>query len=111
MARCAIARAGRNDCTPPSKRGVDVGEDPMLANPVVDERHRRSPRWLYRCHDHLKFAYVRGHDYIRAADHELWAHASDRMLLCARSGEPLAYQLGSVFYDHHSRQPIYYEAP
>jgi hypothetical protein len=68
-------------------------------------------RWLCRCDDHSPFAYARGHDYIRRSDDTLWAHLSDGVLISARSGDPLAYQVGNAFYDYQTRQPVYYEPP
>jgi hypothetical protein len=73
------------------------------------KRHIIPQRWLCRSEDHRPFAYARGHDYIRRSDDTLWAHLSDGVLVSARSGEPLAYQVGSTFYDYQTRQPVYYE--
>jgi len=65
-------------------------------------------RWLYRSEDHSAFAYVRGHDLIRRSDETLWAHVNDGVLLSARSGDPLAYQVDNTFYDYQTREPLYY---
>lgn len=81
----------------------------MIPDLVIDELQQRVRRWLCRYDDHSAFAYVRGHDYVRGSDHTLWAHLSDGQLLSARSGESLAYQDGSVFYDATTHQPVYYE--
>ena len=69
----------------------------------------RAQKWLCRIDDDRVFAYARGHDFIRASDHELWAHLSDGRLLSARSGEPLAYAVGAVYYDAVTNEPRYYE--
>ncbi len=67
-------------------------------------------RRLRRVADDAVFAYaLRGHDFYRAADHELWAHESDDLLLSARSGAPFARCVNRVFYDIESDQPLYYE--
>jgi hypothetical protein len=75
----------------------------------ADERQQRSRRWLCRFDDHTEFAYARGHDYIRCSDQTLWAHLSCGQLLSARSGDCLAYQLGSVFYHALTHEPVYYQ--
>ncbi|HEY5013239.1 MAG TPA: hypothetical protein VIK61_11130 [Acidimicrobiia bacterium] len=68
--------------------------------------------WLCRSDDHhTRFAYARVHDFYRASDHALWAHLRDGQLISARSGHPLAYQIGSVFYDTDTDQPIYQYEP
>lgn len=81
----------------------------MVPNLVADERRLRSQRWVCRFDDDSAFAYARGHDFIRCRDHTLWAHLSDGLLLSARSGERFAYQVGSVFYDAATHEPIYYQ--
>ena len=43
------------------------------------------------------------------ADHELWAHESDGLLLSARFGTPLARRIGNVFYDIDTNAPLYHE--
>ena len=53
----------------------------------------------------------RGDHYYRCADHTLWAQRVDGLLRSARSGEPLVYQHGTIFYDPVTRQPLYYESP
>ena len=52
---------------------------------------------------------MRGHDFFRASDHELWAHESDDLLISARSGTPLAHRVGDVFYALETDTPLYYE--
>jgi hypothetical protein len=79
-----------------------------MAIDLEAEAQQQPSRWLCRSDDHSPFAYARGHDYIRASDHALWAHISDGVLLSARSGQPLAYQIGSAFYDYQTRKAVYY---
>ena len=56
------------------------------------------------------FAYAVGsYDFYRAADHTLWAHESQGLLLSARSGTPLARRNGNIFYDIDSNTPLYFE--
>jgi hypothetical protein len=62
---------------------------------------------LCRFDDHSWFAYGRVHDFIRRSDHTLWAHLSDGWLISARSGQRLAYQVGNVFYDAVTHEPLY----
>ena len=71
-----------------------------------DARSAR-PRDLCRFDDGQLFAYARGHDFFRVSDSALWAHASDDLLLSARSGTPLARRVGEVFYDVESGAPLY----
>ncbi len=79
----------------------------MRPDRVADETRRQ--RWLCRIDDHSAYAYARGHDFIRWSDHTLWAHLSAGKLLSARSGECLAYQIGNVFYDSTTHEPVYYQ--
>jgi hypothetical protein len=66
--------------------------------------------WLCCVANDELFAYAkRGHDFVRASDHMLWAHESDDLLLSARSGCPLARRVGDVFHDVASHVPLYYE--
>lgn len=81
----------------------------MVIDLVTIETPHQPQRWLCRSDDHSEFAYARGHDYIRRSDHTLWAHLSHGVLLSARSGKPLAYQLDHTFYDYQTRQPLYYQ--
>jgi hypothetical protein len=56
------------------------------------------------------FAYVvRGNEFLRARDHELWALEHDGTLVSARSGEPLAYRRGKVYFAADNDEPLYYE--
>ena len=82
----------------------------MVVDPVIEEPRVASRRCLCRAEDDSEFAYARGHDFIRHSDQTLWAHLSDGVLLSARSGEPLAYQVGTTFYDYQTRRPLYYQA-
>ncbi len=68
------------------------------------------PRCLCRFEDGVVFAYVeRGHDFIRAADRELWAVERGDALVSVRSGEMLAQRRGRVFFDVATDAPLYYE--
>ena len=80
----------------------------MTPSTPHDDTTRRQ-RWLCRVADDSAFAYARGHDFIRSSDHQLWAHLSQGQLLSARSGEPLAYRDGDVFYDAATDEPLYYQ--
>jgi len=81
----------------------------MLCESVIDEPRPLGHRVLYRCETNVPFAYVRGNALFRYRDHALWAHVSDGELRSARSGEPLAYQRGNIFYDAITNEPLYYE--
>ena len=80
----------------------------MVRDFIADEARPLPLCWLYRCDDRSPFAYARGHDFIRNADHTLWAHLRDDQLMSVRSGEELAYRVGNVFYDAVSHEPVYY---
>jgi hypothetical protein len=80
----------------------------MIVDHGAAEAETHPQHWLCRSDDRSVFAYARGHDYIRRSDRTLWAHISDGVLISARSGEPLAYQVGNAFYDYNTRQPLYY---
>ena len=68
-------------------------------------------RLLRRVTDHALFAYaMRGHDFYRARDDQLWADDSDGTLLSARTGTPFAVGVGNVFYDNETDAALYYEA-
>jgi hypothetical protein len=83
----------------------------MLPDLPVDDTRARPQYWLCRSDDHSRFAYARVYDFFRRSDDTLWAHLSDGWLISARSGERLAYQVGSVFYDAVTHEPVYfYEA-
>jgi hypothetical protein len=77
--------------------------------PAVDPKpngHRR----LNRITSDQVFAYAIGrYDFYRAADHVLWAHERDGLLVSARSGTPIARRDGNIFYDIDSDVPVYYE--
>jgi len=56
------------------------------------------------------FAYLeRGHEFLRTSDHELWATERDGILLSARSGRPLAYRRGRVYFAADTDEPLFYE--
>lgn len=76
-----------------------------LDPPPIPNGHRR----LCRLTANEVFAYAVGHDFHRAADHELWAHESEGLLLSARFGTPLARRIGNVFYDITTNEPLYRE--
>jgi hypothetical protein len=82
----------------------------VLTEVVAKEQRPDGRRVLCSFENHQPFAYARGDDYFRYADHTLWAHRTDGRLLSVRSGEPLAYQRSNIFYDATTRQPIYYES-
>jgi hypothetical protein len=67
-------------------------------------------RCLCRVEDGELFAYVaRGNEFVRISDHLVWAVEHDDILVSARSGEPLAYRRGRVYFATDDDQPIYYE--
>jgi hypothetical protein len=80
----------------------------MVLQAVPEDVKTRPRRWLCRVEDHTTFAYAHGHDFIRRSDNVVWAHLSDGQLISARSGTPLAYEVGSVFYDAATGEPLYY---
>jgi hypothetical protein len=77
---------------------------------VADEEQPVRQCWLYRCDDRSPFAYAHGDAFIRYADQTPWARQCEDVLLSVRSGECLAYRVGSVFYDADSNEPLYYQA-
>jgi hypothetical protein len=83
----------------------------MVAEVVAETTSPPGQRVLRRAEDHRPFAYARGRDLIRLADHELWARLVDEQLLSVRSGEQLAYQHNDIFYDAESHEPVYYLSP
>jgi len=83
----------------------------MLPDLVADQLRLRPQRWVYRFDDHSPFAYAHGRDFVRAADHTVWAHLSDGDLRSARSGRRIAYAVGDVFYDALTHAPVYYQSP
>ena len=67
-------------------------------------------RCLCRFEDGKVFAYVeRGNEFVRMRDHGLWALEHDGVLVSARSGEPLAYRRGKVYFASGTDEPLYYE--
>jgi hypothetical protein len=68
------------------------------------------PRCLCRFEDGVVFAYAeRGHEFVRARDHELWAVEREDVLVSARSGVVLARRRGRVFFAAETDAPLYYE--
>lgn len=59
---------------------------------------------------HQPFAYARGRNYFRCVDHTLLARVVDGQLWSIRSGEPIAYQRGAIFYDAITGKPVYYRS-
>jgi hypothetical protein len=82
----------------------------VLTDVAADEHRPAGRRVLCGFEDHRPFVYARGDDYFRFADNTLWAHQVDGELVSVRSGEPLVYQHGNIFYDILTRQPLYYES-
>jgi hypothetical protein len=77
---------------------------------LIDARVEAALRYLCRIEDGEVFAYVaRGNALVRMRDHELWAFEHDDTLVSARSGEPLAYREGKVFFAADGGAPLYYE--
>ena len=77
----------------------------MVLDGVTEEHGRPATSWLYLWQEHAPFAYARGEEFIRYADHARWAHLRDARLVSMRSGECLAYRVGNVFYDAGSPNP------
>ncbi len=77
------------------------------------ESGRDAPsRCLCRFEDGQVFAYLaRGNEFVRMRDNAVWALEHDEVLVSARSGEPLAYRRGRVYFGSDSDQPLYYERP
>lgn len=96
---------GLVDSRAPTRRRTDAIPSPD----IVDGNRRPIPRRLLcRFDDHAVFAYARGNDLVRRSDDALWAHLCSDVVLSARSGEPLAYVVGSVLYDATTQLPAYY---
>lgn len=77
---------------------------------VPDREAGPTPQcWLYRCDDCSPFAFSHCDDFIRWADHTLWARLRGDQLLSVASGECIASRVGGVFYDPVSHEPIYYQ--
>jgi hypothetical protein len=67
-------------------------------------------RCLCRFEDGQVFAYVaRGNEFVRMRDHTLWAFEHDDILVSVRSGDPLAYRRGKVYFASDTDEPLYYE--
>jgi len=81
----------------------------MVLDTVTDDHRPQATSWLYRWPERSPFAYARGDEFIRYADHARWAHRHDDRLVSMRSGECLAYRVGNVFYDTVTNEPVYYE--
>ena len=81
----------------------------MVLDCVADTEQPTPQCWLYGCEDRSPFAFARGDEFIRYADHTRWARLCDDRLLSMRSGACLAYRIGSVFCDAESGVPLYYQ--
>jgi hypothetical protein len=80
--------------------------DEREADAQVEDR----ARCLCRIEHGEVFAYLaRGNEFVRMRDHGLWAVEHDDMLVSARSGEPLAYRRGRVYFATETDEPLYYE--
>jgi hypothetical protein len=80
-----------------------------LSRDTAENDGRPVPRRLVcRFDDHAVFAYARGRDLVRRSDDVLWAHVAGDVVFSARSGEPLAYVVGNVFYETATQLPGYY---
>jgi len=67
---------------------------------------------LMRLEDQRPFAYTLDHrEYRRVADHSTWAHELDGWLRSARSGRPLAMQVGNFYLDPDTLSLLYFESP
>ncbi len=98
-AACDDARVGAPSLPAPATTR------PQTETPEKQHARRR----LRRVIDDEVFAYtLRGHDFYRVRDHELWAHESDGILFSAGWGTQLARRVGDVFYDA-TGAPLYYE--
>ena len=83
-----------------------VGDEEQETAAQVEER----TRCLCRIEDGEVFAYAaRGNEFVRMRDHGLWAVEHDDVLVSARSGEPLAYRRGRVYFASETDEPLYYE--
>jgi hypothetical protein len=64
---------------------------------------------LMRLEDQRPFAYTRDHrEYRRVADDTTWAHESEGWLVSARSGRPLAIQVGNFYLDSETLSVLYF---
>jgi hypothetical protein len=82
----------------------------VLTDLVADERPRAGRPVLCGFESQQPFAYARGANYFRCVDHTLLARVVDGQLLSGRSGEPIAYMRGDIFYDAITRKPVYYRS-
>ena len=82
-----------------------------LAAEETEESPPPAQQWLYRCGDGSRFAYARGDEFIRNGDHMLWARLCGDRLVSVRSGDCLAYRVGTEFYDAVSNEPVYTSVP
>ena len=77
---------------------------------VVEPQIDVGTRCLCRIEDGEVFAYfARGNEFVRMRDHGSWAVEHDDVLVSARSGEPLAYRRGRVYFASDTDEPLYYE--
>jgi phage baseplate assembly protein gpV len=88
--------------------------DLSTIQPLIESSIESAPdaraRCLCRFDDGAVFAYAeRGHEFIRASDHELWAVERDDALVSVRSGLVLAYRRGRVYFAQDNGEPVYYE--
>jgi hypothetical protein len=105
------AEVGAETSPPPfSVLELTVEGFAMAFDAHSDQSAQITRRRLCRSDDDTVFAYAHGHDLIRRSDRTLWAHVANGVLVSARSGEPLAYQVDNTFYDYRTRQPLYYHA-
>jgi len=81
----------------------------MALDRVPDEQESPPQCWLYRCEDRSPFAFSRGDDFIRWADHTRWARRCGDRLVSVESGACLGDRVGDIFYDPVSHEPIYYQ--
>jgi len=81
-----------------------------LDAPTLEQAVIEAPvRCLYRCDDGEVFAYEQhGNKLLRVSDQELWAVEHDDVLLSARSGEPLAYRRGDIYFEFGTGIGLYF---
>jgi hypothetical protein len=80
--------------------------DEQEADAQIEDR----ARCLCRIEDGEVFAYLaRGNEFVRMRDRALWAVEHEDVLVSARSGEPLAYRRGRVYFATETDEPLYYE--
>ena len=83
----------------------------MVLDIAAEENAPPVQQWLYRCDDGSRFAYARGDEFIRNGDHTLWARLFEDRLVSVRSGDCLAYRVGTEFYDAVSNEAVYTSVP